>query len=53
MQLCKNPRCTRIVPPSRNKGRERLFCSMRCQRRYHSLQYYYRQREAEKRDTMD
>lgn len=44
--ICKNDRCSNLVPPSKNPGKERLFCSNRCARRYHARLSY--QREAGK-----
>lgn len=44
--ICKNDRCSMLVPPSKNPGRPRDFCSDKCRRRYNArLQY---QREAGK-----
>lgn len=42
--ICKNDRCGRVVPPSRNPGRPRLFCSTMCARRYHARMAYQRER---------
>lgn len=42
--ICKNDRCSNLVPPSKNPGVKRLFCSARCARRYHSRLTYSRER---------
>lgn len=39
LKVCKNEKCPQIVPPSRNTGVERIYCSYKCanavaQRRY-------------------
>lgn len=41
--LCKNDQCGALVPPSRNPGIVRKFCSARCRRRYHSRLSYARE----------
>lgn len=40
--LCKNDRCSKLVPPSKNAGVPKLFCEPRCARRFHSRQQYSR-----------
>lgn len=41
--LCKNNRCSAVVPPSKNPGRPRVFCTNRCARRYHARMAYQRE----------
>lgn len=41
--MCKNPKCTNIVPESKNPGVKRIFCTARCARRYHSRLAYQRE----------
>lgn len=45
--LCKRPDCGKVVPPSRGKGRKRLYCSLRCKSIYSSRLYYAQRREEE------
>ena len=40
--LCKNDKCSKLVPPSKNPGLKRLFCEPACARRYHARAYYQR-----------
>lgn len=40
--LCKNDRCSKLVPPSKNPGLKKLFCTPACARRYHARAYYQR-----------
>ena len=28
--LCKNEKCSQLVPPNKNRGRKREYCSLRC-----------------------
>lgn len=44
--ICKNDRCSNLVGPSKNPGKDKVFCSARCSRRYHARLAY--QREAGK-----
>ncbi len=44
IRLCKNDRCNKIVPPSKNVGRPKLFCERRCAMRYSSRVYSKRER---------
>lgn len=41
--ICKNDVCYKIVPPSRNSGRARLFCEEACRKRYNAKLTYQRQ----------
>jgi len=41
--VCKNDKCSEIVPPSKNTGREREFCNERCRKRYNQRLHYKRQ----------
>lgn len=41
--ICKNDKCFRVVPPSKNKGVPRLFCEERCRNRYNARLNYQRQ----------
>lgn len=41
--LCKNDRCGALVPPSKNPGVQRKFCSNRCRLRYHARMQYARE----------
>lgn len=38
--LCKNDRCSKLVPPSKNPGVARQFCEPRCRRRYYARKQY-------------
>lgn len=51
MITCANPACSNIVPPSKNPGRPRKYCSMRCKARVGASNYYRREaaREAQAR----
>jgi hypothetical protein len=40
--ICKNDRCSKLVPPGKNPGKPRLFCEPACARRYHARAYYQR-----------
>lgn len=44
IRLCKNDKCNKIVPPSKNVGRPKLFCEHRCAMRYSSRTYGKRER---------
>lgn len=41
--ICKNDRCHRVVPPSKNSGRMREFCEEVCRKRYNARLTYQRQ----------
>lgn len=42
--LCKNETCVQPVPPSKNPGRPRVFCSYRCKNQYFVRQGYRREK---------
>lgn len=33
LHVCKNPRCPKLVPKSKNPGKPRIYCSLACNRR--------------------
>lgn len=35
--MCKNSKCSAIVPPSKKGGKPRKFCSARCNHNFHAL----------------
>lgn len=41
--ICKNDLCSKVVPVSKNSGREREFCEERCRNRYNQRLNYKRQ----------
>ena len=41
--ICKNDLCASIVPPSKNSGRPRRFCTEKCRNRYNQRLNYKRQ----------
>ena len=41
--ICKNDKCARVIPPSKNAGRPREFCEEKCRNRYNSRLNYQRQ----------
>lgn len=43
MQLCENEKCLSPVPVSKNVGRPRKFCSIRCRNATHARRYYARE----------
>ncbi len=45
MLICKEPRCDVPVPPSKNPGVKRVFCSRRCSSRFHARAWYQRQED--------
>jgi len=42
--LCKNETCVQPVPPSKNPGRPRVFCSYRCKNQHFVRQGYRREK---------
>lgn len=47
VKQCENPACANVVPPSKNSGVERKFCSIRCRTRVNGSNYYHRMRAEE------
>lgn len=45
MLICKERGCDVPVPPSKNPGVHRVFCSRRCSSRYHARAWYQRQED--------
>lgn len=43
IQMCKNVKCINVVPPSRNSGVPRLYCSIRCRRAQGARDSYNRE----------
>ena len=43
LTMCKNDRCTNIVPESKNPGVKRVYCNTRCARRHHARLAYQRE----------
>lgn len=41
--ICKNDRCPKVVPPSKNSGRAREFCEETCRKKYNARLTYQRQ----------
>jgi len=44
--ICKNDKCSKLVPPSKNPGKERLFCTTRCARQFHARRQYQKETAA-------
>lgn len=42
--LCAWQKCSSLVPPSKNPGVKRKFCSVKCRRRYNAAKEYARER---------